>query len=92
MFTYQKKHRKVINNFIKKEYPFDYKRDFIYSKKGICRGYIDSTFSDDVFVTRNVSEIQYNKKKEPIRIIHRKENAENETEFFSLELFEYEHY
>ena len=39
-----------------------------------------------------VSEIQYNKKKEPIRIIHRKENAENETEFFSLELFEYEHY
>ncbi len=92
LFTYQKKHRKVINHFIKKEYPFDYKRDFIFSKKGICRGYIDSTFSDDIFVTRNVSEIQYNKQNEPIRIIHRKENAENETEFFSLELLEYEHY
>ena len=41
---------------------------------------------------KNAFKIQYNKKNEPIRIIHRKENAENETEFFSLELFEYEHY
>lgn len=89
LYTYQKNHRKVIKSWVKKDYPFDHKRDFIYNKKGICTGYIDSTFSDSVFVTRNISEIHYNKKKEPIRIIHKKENLANETEFFSLETFEY---
>ena len=90
LFSYQKKHKKVLKNWIKKDYPFDHKRDFLYSKSGVCIGYIDSTFSDDVFVNRNISEIQYNKKNEPKRIIHRKENSSNEAEFFSLELFEYE--
>jgi hypothetical protein len=85
LFSYQKKHKKVLKNWLKKEYPFDHKRDFLYSKKGICLGYIDSTFSDDIFVTRNI-----NKKNEPIRIIHRKENTSNAAELFSLELFEYE--
>lgn len=90
LFSYQKKHKKVLKNWLKKEYPFDHKRDFLYSKEGICIGYIDSTFSDDIFVTRNISEIQYNKKNQPKRIIHRKENTSNEAEFYSLELFEYE--
>ncbi len=90
LFTYQKNNRKMISNWIKKDYPFEYKRDFIFGKKGYCTGYIDSTFSEDLYVTRIISEIQYNKKKEPIRVIHRKENPSNETEFFSLETFEYE--
>jgi len=90
LYTYQKKHKKVIKYWIRKEYPFNHKRDFLYSKAGICTGYIDSTFSEDLFVMRNVSEIQYNKKDEPIRIIHRKENSSDETKLFSIELFEYE--
>jgi hypothetical protein len=90
LFTYFKKHPKVLKYWVKKDYPFDHKRDFIYSKKGICTGFIDSTFSEDLYVTRVVSEIQYNKNKLPKRIIHRKQNPSNETEFFSLEIFEYE--
>ncbi len=89
LYTYQDKHRKVIKNWVKKDYPFDLKRDFLYTKKGICKGYIDSTFSEEIFVTRNISEIQYNKLQEPIRIIHRKENSSKEIKLFSVEIFEY---
>ena len=88
-YTYQKNQKKQLLNWVKKEYPFDLKRDFIY-KKGICTEYIDSTFSENIYVTRIISEIQYNKKKEPIRIIHRKESATSEKQFLNLEIFEYE--
>ncbi len=88
-YNYQKNQKAQLVNWVKKEYPFDLKRDFIY-KKGNCVGYIDSTFSEDIYVTRIISEIQYNKKKEPIRIIHRKENSTYEKQFLTLETFEYE--
>lgn len=90
IYEYQAGNSKICKTNIRKDYPFIYKRDFIYSKQGYCNEFIDSTFSEDIYVTRVISEIQYNKKNEPIRIIHRKENASNETEFFSLETFEYE--
>ena len=90
LFNYQKGNYKTIQNWVKKDYPFDQKRDFLYTKKGFCNGYVDSTFSEDVYVTRVITEIQYNKKHEPIRVIHRKENPTNKAEFFSLETFEYE--
>lgn len=90
LYNYQKKHKKVIKNWVKKEYPFVYKRDFLYNKKGLCIGYIDSTLNEEIYVTRNISEIQYNKKQMPVRIIHRKENTSDETEFYSLEIFDYE--
>lgn len=89
-YEYQKSNYKISQTHVRKDYPFVYKRDFIYSKKGYCNEFIDSTFSEEIYVTRVISEIQYNKKNEPIRIIHRKENPSNETEFFSLETFEYE--
>ena len=90
MISYYKSHSKIIKSWVKKEYPFEQKREFTYNKKGICVGYIDSTFSEEMYVTRVVSEIQYNKKKEPIRIIHRNENPIEERQFFTLESFEYE--
>lgn len=90
LFSYSETHPEKLTYWIKKEYPFDQKRNFTYSKIGLCNGYIDSTFSEDLYVTRSKTEIQYNKKKEPIRILHRKENSENETKLMTLEIFEYE--
>ena len=90
IISYYKMHPNVINYWVKKDYPFEHKRDFTYTKKGVCVGYIDSTFSDEKYITRIVSEIQYNKNEEPTRIIHRKENSTKELQFFTLEIFEYE--
>lgn len=90
IINYYKKHPKIINSWVKKEYPFEQKREFNYNDKGICIGYIDSTFSEEAYVTRVISEIQYNNKKEPVRIIHRNESPTKEKQFFTLEIFEYE--
>ena len=90
MFIYDKHSVKVPDYWFKKVYPFDYKRSFTYNNKGICNGYIDSTFADEVFVTRMISNFQFNKKEEPIRILHQKENASNDKEYFSIETYTYE--
>ncbi|MCE2742138.1 MAG: hypothetical protein LW701_00960 [Fluviicola sp.] len=90
MFIYDKQSGKFPDYWLKKVYPFDYKRSFIYNRKGICNGYIDSTFADEVFVTRMISNFHLNKKGEPIRIVHQKENASNDKEYFSIETYTYE--
>jgi hypothetical protein len=90
MFIYDKQSGKFPDYWLKKVYPFDYKRSFTYNNKGICNGYIDSTFADEVYVTRMISIFQFNKKEEPIMILHQKENASNDKEYFSIETYTYE--
>lgn len=90
IFSYFEKHPNTLDYWLKKEYPLDHKRNFSYSQKGLCNGYVDSTFSDELYITRSKTEIQYNKKDEPIRILHRKENIENKTKLITLEIFEYQ--
>jgi hypothetical protein len=90
LYSYFEKDKNLLKYWLKKEYPFEFKRDFVYSLKGICNQYIDSTFSENTFVTRIVSELQYNADEEPIRVIRRKENSSHETVFFSLSTFNYE--
>lgn len=89
IFNYDKVAPKKITNWIKKDYPFEHKRDFIYYGNGLCYSYIDSIFSNEEFVTRTISTIKYNKKKEPVRITHLKENEDGDTLFISKDVFQY---
>jgi len=81
----------VLESIQKQDYPFENKRYFVYSKNGFCTGYIDSTFTDKVFLTRIVSEVQTDKKMKPIKIVHTKENQNNETGRIAVERISYEY-
>lgn len=89
IYNYDNKHSKKIINWVKKDYPFEQKRDFLYYENGLCYSYIDSIFSDEEFVTRTISSIKYNKKKEPVNITHLKENENGDTLFISKDVFQY---
>jgi hypothetical protein len=77
---------------ISEDYPFTKKRTFIYSNKGKFKGYIDSTFIDDLFVTRGLNYIQYDRAQKPIVIVHQKGHAEGENNYRSKELITYTYY
>jgi hypothetical protein len=81
----------VLESLQKQDYPFENKRCFVYNKNGFCTGYIDSTFTDKVFLTRIVSEVKTDKKMNPIRIVHTKENQNNETGRIAVERISYEY-
>lgn len=81
---------KAVKTIIRQEYPFDQRRTLSYSKKGVCNGYIDSTFSGTLFLTRTITDIESDKKNKPTRVVHRKENQHNKTGRVSIELITYE--
>jgi len=86
---YDKKTR-MVTTIMHYEYPFEYKRSILYSSKGFCTGYIDSTFSGNEFLTRVISEMELGKSNKPVKITHRKENSQNRTGRISIELIKYE--
>jgi len=89
LYQYDKIYPDKLLNWELQNYPFKQKRDFIYSNNGICFAYIDSIFSNEEFVTKTRSKIYYNKRKEPVRITHLKQNEIGDTLFISKDVFEY---
>jgi hypothetical protein len=81
---------KFVKTIIRQEYPFETKRSIIYAKSGLCTGYIDSTFSGKLFLTRVVSEMDHDAKERPVKITHRKENSMDNSGQISIELISYE--
>ncbi len=69
------------------KFPFQYKRSFIYNEEGKCSGFIDSTFSNNEFLTRRNSSFIF-KDDLPIEVIH--ESMSNNKLFIQIETFEYE--
>lgn len=61
LFNYNAK-TKGIRTIIKQDYPFDQNRTITYTEKGTCNGYIDSTFSGKLFLTRILTDFKLNKK------------------------------
>lgn len=87
--SYDKKTR-LVTTIMRYEYPFEYKRSIQYTPKGVCTGYIDSTFSGSEFLTRVISEMELDKRNNPVKITHRKENSLSRTGRISIELITYE--
>lgn len=71
------------------DYPFTQHRHFTYSKKGVFTGFIDSTFVDQAFVTRNVSVFGFDAKQRPIRITHKKAHADGDKNYQTIETIDY---
>ena len=79
-----------IETILRQESPFENNRTLMYNQNGYCNGYIDSTFSGKLFLTRIVTEIKLDKLNRPIKVIHRKENQQDKTARISIELIKYE--
>jgi hypothetical protein len=88
-YVYDKK-TQIVKSINRQEYPFDLRRTLVYSKNGICEGYIDSTFSGDLFLTRTVAKMDLDKNNKPLRIVNRKENQHAKTGRIWVEIFAYE--
>ena len=71
------------------DYPFTQKRSFSYTDDGRFTGFIDSTFSDDSFITRNVTTFSFDKQNRPVEITHQKGHAEGEAGYRTIEQIVY---
>jgi len=71
------------------DYPFTQKRTFSYSENGIFTGFIDSTFSDDSFITRNVTTFTLDQSNRPVEITHQKGHAAGEASYRTIEKITY---
>jgi hypothetical protein len=88
--TKQKTRNKNIQTLIRQEYPFEFKRTILTDKQGKCGEYIDSTFSEGKFLTRTLSEIHFNTKNLPVKIIHKKQVKSVSSNRLSIEILTYE--
>ena len=73
------------------EYPFNYKRSVLYGKKGVCLGFIDSTFSDRKFLTSRQSTFEMENNL-PSLVIHEKKAGMSDECYFQYEKLEYDFY
>lgn len=88
-YEYEKNHIRAIT---RTEYPFVVKRTVNYDKKGVCTGFIDSTFSEQIYLTRSKSEFTFNVKQLPVQLLRTKENHENKKSRVAIEKYSYEMY
>lgn len=71
------------------DYPFTQKRYFRYDRGGSFSGFIDSTFIDQAFVTRNVTTFILDKWNRPTEIVHQKGHAASEASYRTIEKISY---
>ena len=82
VFKYKYWQTGVLKKRRKIDYPFEYDRTFLYDKKGIWVGYVDSTFSEGNFITKIQTQILFDEYDRPVEMNHRKLNDENEGFFY----------
>lgn len=71
-------------------YPFYVRRSFVYGKKRQCVAFIDSTFSDEGFLSRTINKIKRDAQGRVTKIVRSKENQRNNTNIIRVEYFHYE--
>jgi hypothetical protein len=74
---------------VSSDYPFRQKRSFVYNGKGIFCGYVDSTFMDNVFVTRNITTFELDGRDFPVEIVHSKGLNSEGSQFRTVEKLSY---
>lgn len=89
-YTYDKSNRHI-KEILYNDYPFKKKRTILYGKNGLCKGYIDSTFTDDKFLKRRESKFEFNKNL-PTTLKHMNHSNNSLTGFFQFERFEYTYF
>lgn len=89
-YTYDKSNR-FIKEILYNDYPFRKKRTFLYGQSGLCKGYVDSTYTDDKFLKRRESKFEF-KKNLPTILKHVNHSNDSLTGFFQFERFEYTYF
>ncbi|MES2588654.1 MAG: hypothetical protein V4622_06715 [Bacteroidota bacterium] len=72
----------VLKRRIKENYPFEYRRTYLYGNSNKWKGYIDSTFSDGNYITHIENNIIFDEYGRPKEINHHKNNEENQGYFY----------
>ena len=78
----------VLKQRIVQDYPFEYHRSYAFNAKNQWTSYIDSTFSEQVYITRSVHVFEFDEAGKPILLKHTKETLQ-EKPFSYLETFNY---
>lgn len=87
VFMYQYWKTGVLKRRIKTSYPFEYRRTFTYGENNEWNGYIDSTFTENKFITKYESKIIYDEYQRPFEITHVKFNEENQGVYYRETLY-----
>jgi hypothetical protein len=85
-YLYSKNGLLISRNYT--EYPFDRKRTFLYSTDSNWKGFVDSTFSEEQFISSKYFEWQRNAQNLPTSLIQRKV-AEVVEDYIYVETYEY---
>ena len=72
--------------------PFDYKRSIVYNKKGVCTGFVDSTFSMERYLMRRHSKFKLENNQLPSRVTHTSARSSDNEKNFQIETFDYTYY
>lgn len=70
------------------QFPFQQHRSFEYSKKGVCLGFVDSTFSQQNFLTRTTAKFTFDERL-PIKVTYYTEHAGHQPKPNRWEEFRY---
>ena len=70
------------------EYPFRNKRTITYDKKGVCVGFVDSTFSGQNFLKAELTSFKMEYQL-PVKIVHESKSNESISSYFHIETIEY---
>ncbi len=89
-YQYEKKSGHIMTVRYDK-FPFQHKRSIRYDKKGNCTGFIDSTFSQGVYLNRKESKFDF-KEDLPVSLTQKNESIKATSKFFQLEHFEYSYF
>lgn len=79
----------VLKERIVQDYPFESHRSYQYDRSNRWVSYIDSTFSEDVFITRTENLFEFDAKGRPVVVRHQKVNGTDQP-FFYLETISYD--
>jgi hypothetical protein len=80
---------RAVRTITRSEYPFEIKRSVIFDKEWRCMGYVDSTFSEEVFLTATRARITTNKSGLPVKL--KKIKGGNKAAFSVVSREEYEY-
>jgi hypothetical protein len=90
-FQYSRRTQRI-DTIRRKEYPFEIVRTMLYGDEGRCTGFVDSTFTDGIYLTRVLTNFHWKNKTLPKGIVRRKSAPEGKQVTILKEKFDYQFY
>ena len=81
-----------VDTIRRKEYPFEIVRTMFYNQEGKCTGFVDSTFTDKIYLTRIMTHFHWKSTSLPKGIVRKKSAPEGKQVTVLKEKFDYQFY